>query len=356
MKKRLLLLLLLSLPSLLVAGVTATYTTYPLHLESYNSIHLDTYGGTGTNHYQGCMAMHMGRYAINAQGETVRNLALLSNISNEFELSGPTKNNVHVIIPIGFHPVAIVKYGTQLYNSNLNQGYKNPISPTNTSMTGEIIIDFYLISYESETIFLENVQYKQTKGSFGNFSISFSSDDNDFWNANFTPVLGENNLPIPEQPYLISGFTVPQEGVPFGDPLEQILYNFTIINNVDSFNLAYAIRDGMAFLATAQVSISNSESTKPCGVRLTFANLTNTDTFMMTHEDPSVDQAIEYKLFFNGSTIDPGDSVDWDGLSYGRTFQKDINVIITQEREVADLLAGTYSDTIKVNLTPKDTV
>lgn len=356
MKKRMLLILLLSLPSLLVAGVIATYTTYPLHLESYNSIYLDTYEGTGTNHYQGCMAMHMGRYAIDTQGETVTNFALISNISNEFELYGPTKNNENVDVAIGFHPVAIVRYETQLYNSNLNQGYKNPINPTNTSMTGEIIIDFYLVSYEPDSIFIEHVQYAHTKGSFGNFSISFSSDGNDFWNASLTPVSGENNLPIPEQPYLISGATVPEEGVPFGDPTEQVLYSFVILDNVNTFDLAKAINRKRAHLATAQVTISKTKSTKPCGVRLTFTNQTNTNHFMMSHEDESVSQTIEYKLFFNGSTIDPGDSVDWDGLTYGKTFQKDIEVTRIKKRDVDDLLEGLYSDTITVNLTPKDSM
>ncbi|NLK05234.1 MAG: hypothetical protein GX315_02620 [Spirochaetales bacterium] len=355
MKKRMLLILLLSLPSLLVAGVIATYTTYPLHLESYNSIYLDTYEGTGTNHYQGCMAMHMGRYAIDTQGETVTNFALISNISSEFELYGPTKNNVTVDVAIGFHPVAIVRYETQLYNSNLNQGYKNPINPTNTSMTGEIIIDFYLVSYEPDSIFIENVQYAHTKGSFGNFSISFSSDGNDFWNASLTPVSGENNLPIPEQPYLISGSTVPEEGVPFGDPTEQVLYSFAIFNNHESFDITKAFGLDETFIATAQVTLEYADPTKLYAVTLTFTNQTNSDTFMMTHENPSVDQTIGYKLSFNGYTIDPGDSVDWNGLSEGSS-NKDIKVTQIKKSDVDKLLEGLYSDTITVNLTPKDSV
>jgi hypothetical protein len=352
MKKRMLFTLLIILPSLLIAGVTATYTTYPLHLESYNSIYVDTYEGTGTNHYQNLMAMHMGRCTIDTNGETIKNFALFSNVSNEFTFEGPTKNNPAVDVSIGFHAVAILRYGTQLYNSNLNQGYKNPINPTDTSMTGIITIDFYLISYEPATIFIENANYAHTSGTVGTFSVSYS-DDSNFWNAEWEPVVDENNQPIPAKPYLESGTEIPQNDIPYGDP--KFHSSFVILNNEEEFDISKAIGSNMADLATAKVTISNADTTKPCGVRLTFTNQTNTEHFLMKHENASVSQTIAYKLFFNGSIIDSGDSVDWDGLSNG-LFTKDIKVTQIKKSDVDKLLEGTYRDTITVTLTPKDSV
>jgi hypothetical protein len=176
------------LSSLLVAGVIATYSTYPLKLESYNSIYLNKYGGTGTNHYQNMMAMHMGRFTIDTQGQTVRSFALLSNISNEFQFYGPTTWNPNTGNTLGFHGVAILKYGSQLYNSNLNQGNVNPINPTNTPMSGTITIDFYLISYN----------YRNTSGQY-QMTISLLSPgpmDNPFPNS---PIW----IPEPRHPMLL---------------------------------------------------------------------------------------------------------------------------------------------------------
>lgn len=353
MKKRMLLTLLLILPSLLAAGVIATYTTYPLHLESYNSIYAGKYEGIGTNHYQDLMAMHMGRCTIDTGGETLQNLALFSNISNEFSFSGRTWWNPQSLTSLGFHAVAILKYESQLYNSNLNQGYKNPINPTDTSMTGDITIDFYLISYNPASVFIENEAYSHTSGTIGTFSVSFSTGDEDFWNAEWEPVVDESNQPIPAQPYLGSGEETPEESVPYGDP--KFHSSFVILNNEEEFDISKAIGKKKAYIATAQVTISNADTTKPCGVRLTFTNQTNTDTFMMRHEDESVSQTIAYKLFFNGSTIDSGDSADWDDLSNG-VFSEPIKVTQIKKSDVDNLLEGAYRDTITVTLTPKDSM
>lgn len=117
-----------------VSGVIATYSTYPLKLESYNSIYMNKYGGTGTNHYQDMMAIHIGRFTIDTQGQMIRSFALLSNISNEFVFRGPTTWNPDSTDTLGFHGVAILKYGSALYNSHLKQGNIKP-NPTYVPMT-----------------------------------------------------------------------------------------------------------------------------------------------------------------------------------------------------------------------------
>jgi len=354
-KKKLLLLFLFVLPSFLIAGVKATYTTYPLHLESYNDIYSDVYGGTGTNHYQNLIAMPLGRFTIDTQGETIRTLALLSNISSEFSFRGRTNWNPTTTDSVGFHPVAILKYGSQLYNSNLNQGSTNPINPTNTPMTGVITIDFYLVSHNPASVFIENEQYTHESGTVGTFSVAFSSENIGFWNADFDPVVDENGQPIPEQPYLQSGTITPEEDVPYGDPLDNVLYSFTIINNQDNFDLSSAFGVNKAFIATAQVTLNNANPTEVHGVTLTFTSQTNTDPFRMRLVGGSDSQFIEYKLFFNNRVVVPGNPVDWEGLSNG-TFTKDIKVTQIKQSDVEELPEGTYSDTIIVNLTPKDSM
>nr|WP_319474187.1 hypothetical protein [uncultured Sphaerochaeta sp.] len=214
MKRKTVLVVFLILPSFLVIGAIASYTTYPLYLESYNTIYLDKYGSSGTNHYPNLMDMHLGRFTVDTQEDTIRSFALHSNISNEFTFRGRTTWSPNKISSLGFHPVAILKYGSKLYNSNLNQGIINPINPTNTPMTGAIFIDFYLVSYNPASVFIENERYTHKSGTAGNFSVSFSSDTIGFWNANLDPVEGENGQPLPELPYLDSGTITPEDEIP----------------------------------------------------------------------------------------------------------------------------------------------
>lgn len=344
---------LLLLPSFLVFGVIATYSTYPLKLESYNSIYVNKYGGTGTNHYQNMMAMHMGRFTIDTQGQTIRSFALLSNISNEFVFRGPTTWNPNKNDKLGFHGVAILRYGSQLYNSNLNQGNTNPINPTNTAMHGLITIDFFLISHNPDTVFIPERTYTHQSGTVGNFVVSYSTENVDFWNTDFTPVTGADGTPVPQQPYLGSGTVTPDVAVPYEDPTDPV-FDFSIVEIQQQFHLHQAYNTAAAYVAKAQVVVSNTQAGNPAGVTLTFSDGTTNEFFSMSHtEEPGL-PTIHYKLLFDGNTLGPGGSVDWIGFVNG-TYTKDISVTHISQTEVDNLIAGNYSDTITVQLTPKDT-
>lgn len=280
---------------------------------------------------------------------------MLSNISNEFIFTGPTSWNPTLTTDqLGFHGVAILKYGSQLTNSNLNQGYTNPIYPTDTPMYGLISIDFYLISYNPDSVFLPDKSYTHMSGIVGDFTVSYSTENVGFWNADFTPVTGTNGLPIPSQPYLGPGTITPDDPVPYVDPTDPI-FDFTITDVQGSFVLRDAYDTGTAYVAKAQVIVTNADVSNPCGVTLTFTNQTNTEFFEMRNTEDSNLSTLEYKLFFNGTIIDPGDSVDWVGF-VNTTYTKDIFVTQIQKHEVDTLVEGTYYDTIVVTLTPKDTV
>lgn len=84
------------------------------------------------------MTMHIGRFTIDTQGQMIRSFALLSNISNEFVFRGPTTWNHDSTDTLGFHGVAILKYGSALYNSHLNLGNIKP-NPTYVLMTGSAL-------------------------------------------------------------------------------------------------------------------------------------------------------------------------------------------------------------------------
>lgn len=346
---------LLLLPSFLVFGVIATYSTYPLKLESYNSIYVNKYGGTGTNHYQNMMAMHMGRFTIDTQGQTIRSFALLSNISNEFVFTGPTTWNPTLTTDIlGFHGVAILRYGSQLYNSDLNQGNVNPINPTNSPMNGLITIDFFLISHNPDTVFIPDRTYTHQSGTVGNFVVSYSTENVDFWNTDFTPVNGADGTPVPQQPYLGSGTVTPDVAVPYEDPTDPV-FDFSIVEIQQQFDLDKAYNTAAAYVAKAQVVVTNVQAGNPAGVTLTFSSDSTTDFFEMRHTEEQNLEPIGYKLLFDSTIIEPGDSVDWVGFS-NATYTKNIYVTQVQEHAVENLVAGTYSDTITVQLTPKDTL
>ena len=219
-----------------------------------------------------------------------------------------------------------------------------------------IILDFFLVSYNPARVFIENEKYTHESGTVGTFSISFSSENIDFWNADFDPVVGENGQTLLEQPYLESGAIIPEEEIPYGDPTEYSHYDFTIIDNQDHFDLFSAIGNKTAYLATAQVIVSNINATNTYGMTLAFTNQTNTDPFKMSLVGGSGSHYIEYKLFFNNTMVVPGIPIDWNEPVVNGTFIKAIEVTQIQESAVENLLEGTYSDTITVNLTPKDSM
>lgn len=340
---------------MLIAGITASYIPYPLHLKSYDDFHQERYG-TGTNNYQNLMAIPMGRYTINTNGETIYSIAIHSDISKEFELEGRTTWNPSIIQSIGFHPVAILKTGSTLFNTNLWEGQLNPLNPRNTALSGTITIDFYLISYQAPSVFIPNEKYSLIVGTMGTFYASYLDENISVQSGLNIPFPDTNGNPIAQQPYLDGGLVNPDDKIIYGDPPDQEHYDFRIFNELP-VDITSASGSNKAQVATAQVTLSSADPAKSYGITLTFTNATNTHPFRMTLTDNLPNPpSIAYHLFFNDTLVTtPGDSVDWDDLS-NSTFTKHIYITGIDETSAATLPHGSYKDTVYVNITAKDTI
>jgi hypothetical protein len=90
------------------------------YFKSYDLFYQERYG-KGTNHYHNKMAVPLGRFTINANGQTIYSLTVHSDVSHEFEFVGKTTWDKDVVANVGFHAVGILKYGSQLYKTELNQ-------------------------------------------------------------------------------------------------------------------------------------------------------------------------------------------------------------------------------------------
>lgn len=300
--------------------------------------------------------MPFGRYTINTNGETIYSLGVHTNISDPIFFKGKTTWGEGSTV--GFQAKAILKCGTIFTKSDLWQGLKNPIHPQATPLKGTITIDFYLISNNNASIFIEDETFTHVSGTtVGTFYVSYLTDkDTGFWGNNNIPIQGEDGQPIPAQPYLESGTATPQEEIPYGDPPDNVHYEFSIFNE-QPIELLSACGTEKAQAATAQVTVSNGDPSKSYGITLTFTNLNNTPPFKMTLSDNLPDPpSIAYQLFFNDTLVTaPGGSADWDNLS-NSTFTKHIYVTGVNETTANSLPQGTYKDIVYVSITPNDTI
>lgn len=354
MKKIIMAALMLLFLCSLSATVTATYTTYPLHFQTFTNYHNVTCGGIGTNHYPDKMAVHLGRYVINTGSDTVRNLKLTTNNSSQIYFEGHTNWNPNRIDRVGFRVVTILHYNSQTTAGHIDWGGGiNPINPINTPMTGQIIVDFLLVSYNEATVFIPNETYTHVSGSIGVFDVSFSTSESDFNSAPYTPMVDPGGDPIPTQPYLDGGTIVPEEDVPYGDPPDNVVLTFTILNE-QSFELHKAYSGLSTEVATAQITLTKVPPNKTYGVILTFTNATNTAPFRMRLQESMPNPpTIEYRLRFNNQVLDPGDSAAWENLTNG-TFTKNIEVTGINPTVGQACLSGSYRDTVYVTIVPID--
>lgn len=159
--------------------------------------------------------------------------------------------------------------------------------------------------------------------------------------------------PIPTQPYLDGGTIVPEEDVPYGDPPDNVVLTFTILNE-QSFELHKAYSGLSTEVATAQITLTKVPPNKTYGVILTFTNATNTAPFRMRLQESMPNPpTIEYRLRFNNQVLDPGDSAAWENLTNG-TFTKNIEVTGINSTVGQACLSGSYRDTVYVTIVPID--
>lgn len=363
MKKRTLLLtflLFFLLSPLLFSAVVASYMpASPLYLQPYQKLHLALYGDGSGGDFPNKMAIYLGRFNIDTQGEIVTNFRIISPISTaHISFIGPIVGNPSY--DVYFYPIAQLVYNnggtlapfTDVYHAN----GVNPIKPSNTPMQGIVTIDVFLVAkyYPNVDFFTPGGTFTHNRGTFGTFSLGYSTSSQGEWSETYSPVVGENGEPLSELPVLAAGTNDPDEPIQYEDP-EPIACQFSIQEMPGDFPIYNAVGANAALVAKAELTVLNLGAVTTHQVDLTFTNAEQSSQFALKQTNGDPPHTIPYSLLFGSTPIFAGDTTRWEGLINGTQY-KDIFITGIDQQDAETALAGTYQDTIYVQITPVDTI
>ncbi|MFA7129245.1 MAG: hypothetical protein WC136_08760 [Sphaerochaeta sp.] len=163
-----------------------------------------------------------------------------------------------------------------------------------------------------------------------------------------TPIVEVGGDPTPDIPFEGDGYPYTHE------------FDFTILNNVDSFELYNAIEGRKAPIATAQLQVINGLPDLEYGVQIAFTSTApGSDFEMHLNGDPS-QYALPYYLYLNGEYLQKNIFTLWDDIFVPTgtitMVQRPITVAVKEGTELSGAPEGSYSDTVTVVIIPLDTL
>lgn len=311
------------------------------------------------------LVAHMGTLTITTGGNQLFDPNILSiNLSTSFQFTGPItwSNDWQTGLPIytnqatyfTLYAVSTVKGVTQvnpLYQSDGSQ----PLRTENGNLNLAVFIaELYLVSDQDWRRFQPGAQYTLTSGTFGGFQVAVADNGGGYWPGNDTLIPVNNSSPTDTTPILSSGTSAPPQPVPYGEPISQVTYTLSILDE-QSFTITGAYGTSIAKVARAQLSVANALTSKTYGVNVVFTNQYNSPSFSLHLDGITNQYAIPYTLRFNSQDVLGGSPISWTGLNNG-TFTRDIEATRVDSFKAEMAPAGLYSDTITVNITPIDTI
>ncbi len=243
------------------------------------------------------------------------------------------------------HPLWLHDTEANLYSDNWN------LNPQITD--NPFIIDLFLVSHQPASLYIENESYTLASGALGSFNVKVSQDS-DHNNRVFVPVNGQNippggappadPIPIPE-----AGSGTPIPDIPYGDDPVPVMFQINILEN-SPFVLSQAYNNDVK-VATAELIVVNGESGQTYGVEVKFTNPQNANTFSLRPQDKPNGYAIPYRLKFGSINNVVGNTLyDWNNLSPTGGNSRDIKVYDISRSVVENAPAGTFEDTILVEI------
>jgi hypothetical protein len=213
--------------------------------------------------------------------------------------------------------------------------------------------DLFLVSGQPSSLYIEDETYTVVNGTFGSFNILVSTDSNftqegDEYvsvNGQTVPENGQppaDPIPIPE-----AGPGAPIPEIPYGEEPLPLGYSLNIINK--SPFLISGAYNGNVNVATAELAISNGEQGQQYEVQVKFTNPQNLPNFTLRPDGNINGYPIPYKMRFGNENIIGSSLMDWKNLNNGIN-QKDIYVYDVNPNDVSMAPAGTFKDTILVEI------
>ena len=222
---------------------------------------------------------------------------------------------------------------------------------TDTSVS----IGIYLISTQKANRYIEGAIYTWTSGTFGSFNLQIQDEDDQNNNV-YVPVNGqeiiEGQPPSSTTSLLQPGQTIPDDPIPYGDPIEQVNFLLSILQ-VENFPIEDAYIGSQIQVAEAQLMLQNGIEGFPYAVNITFRNAQNNPNFYLHLNNNESLYAIPYVLLFGTQEVTGGISLTWENLLYPSN-SKPISISGIERTQAEAALAGTYQDTIFVEITPID--
>lgn len=222
---------------------------------------------------------------------------------------------------------------------------------TDTSVS----IGIYLISTQKANRYIEGAIYTWESGIFGSFNLQIQDEDDQNNNV-YVPVNGqeiiEGQPPSSTTSLLEPGQTIPDDPIPYGDPIEQVNFLLSIAQEED-FPIEEAYIGSQIQVAEAQLMLQNAIEGFPYAVNITFTSAYNSPQFRLHLNNDTTLYGIPYTLIFGIREVTPGTPILWEELG------SDLNTMplfVTgiEHTRAESALAGTYKDTIYVEVSPID--
>jgi len=239
---------------------------------------------------------------------------------------------------------------------NLDDQTSKLLKDENLQLTDtSVSIGIYLKSMQPANRYIEGEIYTWKSGTFGSFNLQIQDEDDQNNNV-YVPVNGqeiiEGQPPSSTTSLLQPGQTIPDDPIPYGDPIEQVNFLLSIIQE-EAFSIEDAYIGSQIQVAEAQLMLQNAIEGFPYAVNITFTSAYNSPQFRLHLNSDTTLYGIPYTLIFGIEEVTPGTPILWEELG------SDLNTMplfVTgiEHTRAESALAGTYKDTIYVEVSPID--
>ena len=346
--------------------VTTTYEQVTNLQFQYGAPSILQQYGTATTIQNTHFTALLGILTITTDGKNLKDPSLYSiSFDTSITITGYVyENGQYVLASVPVQVWAVTIVGNSVKSVvQLQTGTTNLAPNTGNFLPGENTMTSYIVLINTNKglgYFIPGIVYSLNTG-LGSFGVSVDPQGGGNTSTP-VPIIVDGQETITAPIVAVGEDTTPDipfEGEGDGYPFTHE-FDFTILNNIESFDLYNAIEGRKATIAAAQLKVSLGDPSKQYGVQIAFtSNAPGSDFEMHLNGDPS-QYALPYYLYLNGEYMQKNVFTLWDGiyvLSTGSiTLERPITVAVKEGTELAGAPEGSYSDTVTVVIIPLDTL
>ncbi len=217
------------------------------------------------------------------------------------------------------------------------------------------VVDFFIVSWENSSVFIKDETYTLIEGHLGRFNVTIAKNSNQTI-TEYISVNGQDIPPgggVPEDPpipIVIGGEGAPLPDVPYGEEPLPLMFQIDIIK-YSPFNLNQAYSNTGVKVATTIITVVNGQEGQNYNLKIKFTNPQQSPNFSLRPENNTDGYSIPYRLRFGTENwVKGGTLYDWKDLTFNGQNSKDIYVYDVDEFVARNAPAGTFEDTILVEI------